>query len=649
MNLPRAIFWAGALPMALGAAFLVEWLVPGFRPGWLGGPDLALAFVLCGSALLLLTRGTGPARRAALALAGALALLVLLRLALSAGGGWSVLPGSDAGTVVRNRDFVLTDPASIAAAGQLAFAVALALLACPGRIREGPAIAALLAVAGSVTGLAGAGGLALDPSPDTAAWPAALAVAGLGASIATGLYRLARATPAGRAPSYPDTEYTVAAALGATLGLAALGGLLGYHLVARSVADARRVEADHGYVVAFDRLDSALVLAESGARAFVATDGHASLEPYRRALAELDPPLRVVARLATAPWSSPAAAGLAPAIQSELVQLQASIDAQRAGRHDEAARALARLDAAGLTGRIAADIATIAQAARDDLARQAARREAERQRTLLAFAAGALLVGLLVILLHRRFARDLADRRRIDAALRRHNETLQSFAHTVAHDLRAPLRGIAGYTGELAAQSAALDERGRFCIAQIDSAARHLERLIDGTLAYTRVDAAQPALAAIDLPALVAGLLRQRAPQIRDHRTEIATHFAAPTIVSWEQGLAQVLGNLLDNAIKYSRGGRPPRVRIESSDTPTAWRLTVQDNGIGFDPQHRERIFGLFQRLPNSREFEGTGAGLAIVRKILDRLGGTVRAESRPGGGATFIVELPKSPAGALA
>jgi signal transduction histidine kinase len=166
--------------------------------------------------------------------------------------------------------------------------------------------------------------------------------------------------------------------------------------------------------------------------------------------------------------------------------------------------------------------------------------------------------------------------------------------------------------------------------------------LIGDTLDYAQLDAETPNLSTIVLPALVAALLQQRAPEIRQHGTVIDTHFGIVTVRSWERGIVQIVGNLLDNAIKYSRNAHPPRLRIETAQTPLSWRLVIYDNGIGFDMKYHDRIFGLFQRLVTTDEFEGTGAGLAIVRKITDRLGGTVRAEGRPGGGATFLVELPR-------
>ena len=113
------------------------------------------------------------------------------------------------------------------------------------------------------------------------------------------------------------------------------------------------------------------------------------------------------------------------------------------------------------------------------------------------------------------------------------------------------------------------------------------------------------------------------------------------TVRTWERGLAQVIANLVDNALKYSRKASPPRIAIRAEEAGSRWRLAVSDNGIGFDMAHHDRIYGLFTRLVRADEFEGTGAGLAIVKKILDKLGGSVRAESQPGQGAVFRVELP--------
>ncbi|MEO7598370.1 MAG: ATP-binding protein [Opitutus sp.] len=268
---------------------------------------------------------------------------------------------------------------------------------------------------------------------------------------------------------------------------------------------------------------------------------------------------------------------------------------------------------------------------------------ADRRRdAMIALIVLALAIAGLLVTVHVLSQRDAQGRLRSELSLRRHNETLKGFAHTVAHDLRAPLRGIAGYAGELEIHAAQVNARGKHCITQISTAAQNLDRLIGDTLEYAQLDAETPRMTLIQLPALVTSLLQQRAAAIRQHGALVDTHFEIETVTSWERGVVQIIGNLLDNAIKYSRYAQPPRLRIETAQTPLAWRLMIYDNGIGFDMKYHDRIFGLFQRLVTRDEFEGTGAGLAIVRKITDRLGGTVCAEARPGGGATFLVELPK-------
>jgi signal transduction histidine kinase len=299
-------------------------------------------------------------------------------------------------------------------------------------------------------------------------------------------------------------------------------------------------------------------------------------------------------------------------------------------------------DPADASAELSRDISQSSRALQTEIEIHAAEHIRRRRGAAIVLSASAVGMSILLGAIHLLFQRDSVAHQRSEAALRRHNDTLKGFAHTVAHDLRAPLRGIAGYASELDAQAHLVDSRGQYCINQISTAAQNLERLIGDTLDYAQLDAETPSLSTIVFPALVASLLQQRAPEIRQHGTIVDTHFGVVTVRSWERGVAQIVGNLLDNAIKYSRNARPPRLRIETAQTPLTWRLAIYDNGIGFDMKYHDRIFGLFQRLVTSDEFEGTGAGLAIVRKITDRLGGTVRAEGKPGGGATFLIELPR-------
>lgn len=223
------------------------------------------------------------------------------------------------------------------------------------------------------------------------------------------------------------------------------------------------------------------------------------------------------------------------------------------------------------------------------------------------------------------------------------NNDLKGFAYTVAHDLKAPLRGIAGYADELERKHrAGLSERALFCLAQVLTATRNMDHLIEDLLHYSRLDVETPTFTPVHVRALVAAILQDRALVIAEQGVEVTLEIPAITLQTWERGLLQVLTNLIDNAIKYSRKASPPRLRISAEETGQGWRFSVSDNGIGFDMKYHDRIFGLFNRLVRSDEFEGTGAGLAIVKKVLDKLGGTVRAEAAVGQGATFFVALPK-------
>jgi signal transduction histidine kinase len=229
------------------------------------------------------------------------------------------------------------------------------------------------------------------------------------------------------------------------------------------------------------------------------------------------------------------------------------------------------------------------------------------------------------------------------AQLAEKNQELKEFAYTVSHDLKAPLRGIAGYANELNRKHrAGLGDRAQFCVEQILTATTHLDQLIEDLLRYSRLDAEMPSSTAVDLRGLVDMILHDHDLTIKERQIEVTVDIPFAILRTWERGLAQVLGNLIDNAIKYSRNAQPPRLRISAAEVAGAWQVSVGDNGIGFDMKYHDRIFKLFNRLVRMEEFEGTGAGLAIAKKVVEKQGGRLWAESAPGQGATFFVELPK-------
>jgi PAS domain S-box-containing protein len=240
------------------------------------------------------------------------------------------------------------------------------------------------------------------------------------------------------------------------------------------------------------------------------------------------------------------------------------------------------------------------------------------------------------------------ERRRADA-LRARNEQLRSFAYMVSHDLKAPLRRIAGYARELNRHRGGLAPRASRCIDEIMGGTSTLDRLIEELLYYSRLDAETPTATDVDIDAVVQNVLRDWHGSIVAYHTQVSVDLRVQRIRTWERGLAQILANLISNAVKFSRAAQPPDIRISSTLTGNAICIVVADNGIGFDMKHRDRIFELFTRLVHAEPIEGTGAGLAIVKKIAEKMEATVRVESSPGAGAVFTVELPATLDGARA
>lgn len=224
------------------------------------------------------------------------------------------------------------------------------------------------------------------------------------------------------------------------------------------------------------------------------------------------------------------------------------------------------------------------------------------------------------------------------------NEELETFAYSVSHDLKAPLRGIDGY-GKLLLQDYGekLGEEGREFIGNVRRATLQMHSLIDDLLAYSRIERQHLTFDELEIEAVVQLALKERRGELAAREVELK--LALPRRLSAKadlDGLLIVLRNLIENAIKFTRDARPPRIEIGGREHPHTVELWVRDNGIGFDMKFQERIFEIFQRLQRAEEYPGTGVGLALVRRALARMGGRVWCESSPGCGATFFVELPR-------
>jgi len=231
----------------------------------------------------------------------------------------------------------------------------------------------------------------------------------------------------------------------------------------------------------------------------------------------------------------------------------------------------------------------------------------------------------------------VADRTRV---LKETVQSLEGVCYTIAHDLRAPLRTLQGFTRILLEDyTPALGEEGRLYAERIGAAATRMDVLIRDLLDYARLSHLELPLTSLDLGHQIQQVLLQLGPEIEAKQAEIVVA-PLPRVIANETVLAQVLTNLLTNAIKFVAPDTRPHIEIRSETIDGKLRVFVRDNGIGIDSLHHERIFGLFQRLHKPEVYPGTGVGLAIVRKGVERMGGTVGLESTPGKGSCFYIDL---------
>ncbi|MDP2016392.1 PAS domain-containing protein [Hydrogenophaga sp.] len=228
------------------------------------------------------------------------------------------------------------------------------------------------------------------------------------------------------------------------------------------------------------------------------------------------------------------------------------------------------------------------------------------------------------------------------AQLRRLNEELEAFSYTVSHDLKAPLRGIDGYSQLLQEEHGShLGEEGRQFLVRIRRGVQQMGDLISGLLDYSRMERRTMEHQRVDVPALVAQVIEGFSADIDSTRVQLSLSLEPMVLQLDREGMAVVMRNLVGNAVKFSRAKDQPEVEIGARTEGGSRILWVRDNGVGFDMKYHDRIFGIFQRLQRAEDYQGTGLGLALVAKAVQRMGGRVWAESRPGHGATFFLEFP--------
>jgi two-component system, chemotaxis family, CheB/CheR fusion protein len=259
---------------------------------------------------------------------------------------------------------------------------------------------------------------------------------------------------------------------------------------------------------------------------------------------------------------------------------------------------------------------------------------------------------------------DVTLRRKADAEIRKLNSTLEArvtdrtaklassrgemeaFTYTVAHDLRAPLRAMHGFSQFLLEEypGKPLDDQGQKTLRRIMDASRRMDELIQAILAYSQLAREAVRLEPVELGSLVEGVLRNLAPEVESRAAEIKVEGTLSSVQAARIILPQVLTNLVSNAMKFVPPGVQPKIRIRGEHRDGRQRLWVEDNGIGIAPEYQDRIFNVFERLNKSEDYPGTGIGLAIVARAMERMGGKVGVDSEPGKGSRFWIEFPKTP-----
>jgi len=230
------------------------------------------------------------------------------------------------------------------------------------------------------------------------------------------------------------------------------------------------------------------------------------------------------------------------------------------------------------------------------------------------------------------------------AQLREKVGELEIFSYSVSHDLRGPLRALRGFSDLLLEEHAStLKGKAVDYLKRISTAARRMDQLIEDVLSYTRVVGKEMRLKAVDLDELVHQILESY-PQLQGEEVDFGIAERLPSVLGHEASLTQCLSNLLANAVKFVAPGVRPKIKVGAETTDTHVRLWIEDNGIGIAPQHHERIFAIFERVVDREAYDGTGMGLAIVRKAVQRMNGRVGVESTLGQGSKFWVELQKAP-----
>jgi signal transduction histidine kinase len=462
------------------------------------------------------------------------------------------------------------------------------------------------------------------------------------------------------------------------VAFAAVNAAVSYRLTLRLIENERWVSHTHEVLNEIEGTLSALKDAETGQRGYLLTGDETYLDPYKTGIVEVRQHLDSLhALIADNARQRRRLSEIEPLVALRLRRLREGVDAYRAGG-SSVARAMV-LSSQGQ--QVMTSIRwKAAQMTADETALLAARSRVARASGRAALwtlsASNLLLLGLILLAAH--FTRrDLRLRQAAEEALRaahdelevkvqertaelagtnerlrqstleleRSNRELQDFAFVASHDLQEPLRKIQAFGDRLKTKhGASLGPEGIDYLSRMQAAAHRMHVLINDLLTFSRVTSKAQPFVPVDLGKIAREVLTDLEVRIQQTGGHVETG-ALPTIDADPMQMRQLLQNLVGNGLKFHRPGEPPVVKlsaaVEGNGGPPRARIVIEDNGIGFDMKYLDRIFTPFQRLHGRAEYEGTGMGLAVCRRIVERHGGTLTAESAPGQGARFVAVLP--------
>jgi signal transduction histidine kinase len=408
--------------------------------------------------------------------------------------------------------------------------------------------------------------------------------------------------------------------------------------------------------------------AETGQRGYLLTGQMSYLEPHNSAVKKLKPQIEELQKLTKAdPDQQQRLTTLNPLITQKLAELQKTIDLRQNQGLDAALSGVLTNEGKQLMDRIRDTIHQMQQDKNQQLQTWLKQREEAAVRGQLTFSAGIVLSLVGFYLVYRAIQQETRERKQAEALLKQLNEELEArvqertaqlkevnanllysnceleqFAYVASHDLQEPLRAVNSYAQLLARKyQGNLDAKADKYLGYIMEGATRMQQLINDLLEFSRVGTRGKELKPTACEVVLDRVLQNLQVAIAQSQARV-THDPLPTVMGDEIQLIQLFQNLISNAIKFRRE-EPPTVHISAAPGENEWVFSIRDNGIGMEPEYFERIFVIFQRLHSRVEYPGTGIGLAVCKKILERHGGHIWVESQLQVGTTFHFTLPKT------